>query len=212
MLDGLFGLGTRAVLREWQEAQRVAATGYLTGENVALLRRELGRNVTPLVPNALHEEPPNVGTVGGAAPPTVLRSFDGTAGQLMLLMGAGDNVALRVMSPVGEVIAQDREELQMIQPLPASGQYLLSVRALSSDSSPFFLTAIQTRSMSSLTLGTPARGTWNPGEPFPVWFFEGIAGQAIAVEGGRLLSPDYSQLPNELILPVTGLYFVTSEF
>ncbi len=206
-LDGMFGPGTRAVLREWQAAQSVTATGYLTGESEAALRRDLGRNVTPIVPNVAPSDPPNSGTVGGDAPATVLRSFEGTAGQSVLLGGGGENVAIQVMSPVGEVIAQDRV-LETRQTLPASGQYLFSVRALSSDSSEFGLVVFQERSMSSLTLGTPSRGRWNPGEPLHVWFFEGVAGQAITVEGGGLLSPDYSALPSELVLPVSGRYFV----
>ena len=37
-LDGEFGPGTRAVLREWQVARGVEATGYLTRESVAALR------------------------------------------------------------------------------------------------------------------------------------------------------------------------------
>jgi peptidoglycan hydrolase-like protein with peptidoglycan-binding domain len=37
-IDGIFGPGTRAAIAEWQEAEGLEATGYLTAEQVALLR------------------------------------------------------------------------------------------------------------------------------------------------------------------------------
>lgn len=39
-IDGLFGNGTRAALRSWQQRERLARTGYLTAEQVSLLRRQ----------------------------------------------------------------------------------------------------------------------------------------------------------------------------
>jgi len=39
-IDGLFGNATRSALRNWQRGERLGITGYLTAEQVALLRRQ----------------------------------------------------------------------------------------------------------------------------------------------------------------------------
>ncbi len=39
-IDGLFGAGTRNAIRSWQRRERLARTGYLTADQVALLRRQ----------------------------------------------------------------------------------------------------------------------------------------------------------------------------
>jgi len=39
-IDGLFGNGTRTAIRSWQRGERLTRTGYLTADQVALLRRQ----------------------------------------------------------------------------------------------------------------------------------------------------------------------------
>ncbi len=41
-IDGLFGNGTRGSIRDWQRRERLDVTGYLTEEQIRLLRRQAG--------------------------------------------------------------------------------------------------------------------------------------------------------------------------
>lgn len=49
--DGLFGSGTRKQIARWQAANSMTATGYLDGDQVALLRKQAG-GATPAVQTA----------------------------------------------------------------------------------------------------------------------------------------------------------------
>jgi peptidoglycan hydrolase-like protein with peptidoglycan-binding domain len=46
-VDGVFGAGTRAAIRGWQRANGQPETGFLTGEQVALIRQQARQGATP---------------------------------------------------------------------------------------------------------------------------------------------------------------------
>lgn len=68
-VDGVFGAGTRAAIRSWQRATGQAETGYLTAEQVALIRQQAGQGATP--PGAV---PPLVVTPAPGATPAELET------------------------------------------------------------------------------------------------------------------------------------------
>lgn len=45
--DGLWGTNTRAAIRQWQSANKVAATGYVTASQVRLIQQQAGTPTTP---------------------------------------------------------------------------------------------------------------------------------------------------------------------
>ncbi len=47
-IDGIFGRGTRAAVAAWQRQERFEATGYLTGEQIALLAEQAQRRAAEL--------------------------------------------------------------------------------------------------------------------------------------------------------------------
>ena len=156
-----------------------------------------------------------------------LWSFEGTAGELVRITAHRASMILNLMSPAGEFVAMNDE--QMVVRLPLDGRYLVrgSARRGEPERSAVAASAVPEAAQASATLrmNAPARGELDHhGSGVGVWDFEGTAGQtiSIAVRGRdpviQLISPTAEELGSassfgydarlEARLPVTGRYLV----
>jgi len=55
-IDGIFGRGTRAAVRSWQEGNDVPATGFLTGNQIALMREQAADRAAELEAEAARRQ------------------------------------------------------------------------------------------------------------------------------------------------------------